>query len=132
MAGIFISYRREDTAGHAGRLFDRLRARFGRERVFMDVEGIEAGADFVEAIEGAVGSCDVLLAMIGKEWLRCTDRSGRRRLDDPHDFIRLETAAAFRRKVRVIPVLVEDADIPGPDDLPEDLKPLARSEERRV
>jgi hypothetical protein len=126
MQGIFISYRREDSAGHAGRLFDRLRAHFGREMVFMDVEGIEAGVDFVETIEQAVGGCDVLLAVIGRGWLDCRDSQGNRRLDDPQDFIRLETAAALARKVRVIPVLVEGARLPEAESLPTELRALVR------
>jgi len=112
MNGIFISYRRDDSAGHAGRLFDRLVARFGKRAVFMDVEGIEAGVDFVETIEMAVGGCDVLLAVIGRSWLDSRDSEGKRRLDDDQDFIRLETSAALARNVRVIPVLVEGARMP--------------------
>ncbi|TAN84400.1 MAG: toll/interleukin-1 receptor domain-containing protein, partial [Gallionella sp.] len=126
MGGIFISYRREDSAGHAGRLFDRLRERFGKDRVFMDVAGIEPGVDFVEAIDRAVASCDALIVVIGRKWLTCTDAAGNRRLDDPEDFIRLETAAALRREIRVIPVLIQDAATPAEKDLPEDLLKLAR------
>lgn len=126
MPGVFISYRRQDSAGHAGRLFDRLLARFGPDRVFMDVAGIEAGTDFVEAIEQAVGSCDVLLAVIGKEWLDSRHKDGSRRLDDPHDFVRLEIGAALKRKVRVVPLLVEGGAMPSAEDLPEELKSLAR------
>lgn len=132
MPGIFISYRREDTAGHAGRIFDRLREKFGGDKVFMDVAGIEPGVDFVEAIDQAVGSCDVLLVIIGKKWLTCTDASGKRRLDDPRDFIRLETATALRREIRVIPVLVQDAVMPGDGDLPDDLKKLARRQATEI
>ena len=124
--GIFISYRRDDSAGHAGRLFDRLVARFGKGAVFMDVEGIEAGVDFVETIEKAVGGCDVLLAVIGRGWLDSRDSEGKRRLDDDQDFIRLETSAALARNVRVIPVLVEGARMPRAADLPEDLRPITR------
>jgi hypothetical protein len=126
MPGIFISYRREDAPGHAGRIFDRLRARFGSGSVFMDVSAIEAGADFVAALERAIGSCDVLLAVIGPGWAQATDRSGRKRLDNPRDFIRLEIAGALKRNIRVIPLLVEDAEVPSPDDLPEDLRALTR------
>lgn len=132
MGGIFISYRREDTAGHAGRIYDRLRERFGRDRVFMDVAGIEPGVDFVEAIDRAVGSCDVLLVIIGKKWLTCTDASGKRRLEDPKDFIRLETATALRRDIRVVPVLMQDAAMPGEGDLPDDLKKLARRQATEI
>lgn len=126
MQGIFISYRREDTAGHAGRLFDRLCTYFGKDSVFMDVEGIEAGVDFVEAIEQAVGGCEVLLAIIGRGWLDSKNSQGDRRLDDPQDFIRLETAAALARNVRVIPVLVEGAQMPPAESLPAELRTLTR------
>ena len=126
MQGIFISYRREDSAGHAGRLFDRLCTYFGKDSVFMDVEGIEAGVDFVETIEQAVGGCDVLLAVIGRGWLDSKNSQGDRRLDDPQDFIRLETAAALARKVRVIPVLVEGAQMPPAESLPAELRTLTR------
>ena len=94
MKGIFISYRREDSAGYAGRLYDRLAGHFGADRVFMDVEGIEPGVDFVDAIESAVASCEVLIVIIGNEWL-AADAAGKRRLDDPKDFVRIETAAAL-------------------------------------
>ena len=123
---VFISYRREDCPGHAGRLFDHLRARFGADSVFMDVTDIEAGVDFTDVLQRAVGSCDVLLAVVGREWLTCTDRNGRRRLDDPNDFIRLEIGIALTRNVRVIPVMVEGAAMPGASDLPPDLAGLAR------
>ncbi|MBR0567177.1 toll/interleukin-1 receptor domain-containing protein [Azoarcus sp. L1K30] len=125
MDGIFISYRREDSSGYAGRLYDRLAARFGRERVFMDVEGIDPGTDFVDAIDAAVASCTVLIVLIGPKWLG-DDTGGARRIDDTHDFVRLETAAALRRKIRVLPVLVNDAEMPPEDALPPDLKALAR------
>jgi TIR domain-containing protein/centrosomal CEP192-like protein len=124
--GIFISYRRDDTAGYAGRLYDRLAGHFGTGRVFMDVEGIEPGTDFVTAIEQAVGSCRVLIVLMGQEWLGATDAAGRRRLDDPNDFIRLETCAALQRNIRVIPVLVEGASMPQAADLPEEIRPLTR------
>lgn len=126
MDGIFISYRRDDAAGYAGRLYDRLVGHFGPEQVFMDVEGIEPGLDFVEAIERAVGSCRVLIVIIGDEWTTVTDAAGRRRLDDPHDFIRLETGTALRRKIRVVPVLVGGAVMPHADELPDELKSLTR------
>lgn len=92
----------------------------------MDVTDIEAGVDFVEVLERAVGSCDVLLAVIGPEWISATDRSGRRRLDDPQDFIRLEIGAALKRNVRVIPVLVQGAVMPRVEELPPDLGTLVR------
>lgn len=126
MGTIFISYRREESAGRAGRIYDRLRERFGKDRVFMDVSAIEPGVDFVETIDRAVGSCTALLVVIGRRWLECAGSAGRRRLDDPRDFIRLEVATALRRNIRVIPVLVQDAVMPDEDALPEELKALAR------
>jgi hypothetical protein len=121
---IFLSYRRDDASGHAGRLADRLRARFGKDAVFMDVLGsIEPGVPFPEAIERAVGSSDVLLTVIGRQWVK--DSSGRRRLDDTGDFVRFEVAGALKRKIRVIPVLVDRAAMPRAEDLPEDVRSLA-------
>ncbi|MET0682180.1 MAG: TIR domain-containing protein [Casimicrobiaceae bacterium] len=125
MKGIFISYRRQDAAGYAGRLYDRLVGHFGAERVFMDVEGIEPGLDFVDAIERAVASCEVLIVIIGLGWL-ATDNARKRRLDDPKDFVRIETAAALARDIRVVPVLVDGAVMPRAEELPPDLAPLAR------
>jgi hypothetical protein len=126
MPVIFISYRREDTSGHSGRLFDRLKESFGSDHVFLDVVGIEAGVDFVESIDKAISSCDVLLAVIGRAWLSCCDKQGRCRLDDKDDFIRAEISSALQRNVRVIPLLVNGAEMPPPDALPEELKPLTR------
>jgi hypothetical protein len=123
---IFISYRREETAYPAGWLFDRLAERFGSGQVFKDVDSIQLGDDFVEVITRAVGSCDVLLALIGEEWLTITDQHGRRRLDDPEDFVRLEIEAALTRKVRVIPILIDGSRMPRADELPDSLGRLAR------
>jgi len=123
---IFISYRRSDAQHIAGRLCDRLKSRFGDDAVFMDVDSIEPGRDFGEAIERAVGACDVLLALIGGRWLDADDDRGRRRLDDPNDLVVLEIAAALERRVRVVPVLVDGAEPPRSDDLPTALAPLAR------
>ncbi|MES2098978.1 MAG: CzcE family metal-binding protein [Pseudomonadota bacterium] len=125
MRAIFISYRRDDTEGHAGRLFEDLRDRFGKNAVFMDVTGIEPGRDFRRVIEQQVASCGVLLALIGKNWLSAADASGKRRLDDAADFVRLETASALKRDIPVIPVLVHDAAMPRVEQLPDDLKELA-------
>jgi TIR domain len=124
---VFISYRRGDAAGHAGRLADRLCASYGREQVFMDLDSIGPGADFVARIRQAVGSCDAALVLIGNEWLSARDEQGRRRLDDPNDFVRLEVAEALKRDgVAVIPVLVEGAEMPKPQELPEDIRDLSR------
>ena len=132
MGNIFISYRREDSAGHTGRLFDRLREHFGNDRVFMDIAGIEPGVDFVDAIDRAVGSCDAFVVVIGKQWLNVTDADGRRRLENPEDFIRLELATALRRNIRVIPVLVQGAAAPSSGSLPEDLRKLSRLQAHEV
>jgi uncharacterized RDD family membrane protein YckC len=122
---IFMSYRRDDTPYPAGWLYDRLAERFGIGQVFKDVDSIEPGDDFVEVITTAVGSCDVLLALIGDQWLTVTDAAGRRRIDDPHDFVRLEIEAALARDIRVVPILVEGARMPRADDLPPGLAKLA-------
>jgi len=124
--GIFVSYRRQETSGSAGRLADQLVSHFGAGRVFMDVDTIEPGADFTEAIVVAVESCAVLLAVIGPHWLTATDEQGRRRLDDPDDIVRLEIEAALARRVRVIPILVENGAMPRRQELPEPLGTLAR------
>jgi hypothetical protein len=123
---VFISYRRRETSGHAGRLYDRLAEHFGADRVFMDLR-MEPGVDFVKQIDEAVASCEALLSLIGAQWLDMRDSHGRRRLDDPDDFARLEAEAALARdEVRVIPVLVQDAKMPDAEELPESLAPLAR------
>ena len=119
---IFISYRRDDTEGEAGRLFDDLTREFGSNSVFMDVAGIRPGVDFVQAIEQNVADCGVLLAIIGPAWATITSASGQRRLDDPNDFVALEIASALKREVPVIPVLVHGAKMPSQDQLPESLK----------
>jgi len=123
---VFMSYRREETAYAAGWLFDRLVEHLGAGQVFKDVDSIELGDDFVDAIATAVGSCDVLLALIGDQWLTITDEHGSRRLDDPSDFVQLEIEAALTRGVRVIPILVEGARMPRADELPPSLGGLVR------
>jgi YVTN family beta-propeller protein len=123
---VFISYRRQETAYPAGWLYDRLVDHLGRDQVFKDIDSIQLGDDFVEVIRRAVGSCDVLLALIGDAWLTITDEDGRRRLDNPDDFVRLEIEAALARKVRVIPILVEGARMPKAEELPPSLAALVR------
>ena len=123
---IFISYRRVDSAGYAGRIYDRLAAHFGKDAIFMDVDTIEAGLDFVDVLENAVQSCEVLVTLIGKQWLNIADETGKRRLDNPEDFVRIEVAAALSRQIRVIPVLVDGVPMPNSDQLPDNLKLLAR------
>jgi hypothetical protein len=123
---IFISYRRQDSAGYAGRLFDRLSNRFGQANLFMDIDTIELGVDFVKKIEEAVSSCDVLLAVIGPTWLTITDADGQPRLQDSNDFVRIEVLTALQRDIRVIPLLVHGAGMPAEKELPKELAALAR------
>ena len=123
---IFISYRRQDSAGHAGRLFDRLSNHFGQANIFMDIDTIELGVDFVKKIEEAVSSCDVLLAVIGPTWLTITNADGQLRLHDSNDFVRIEVLTALQRDIRVIPLLVHGANMPVEKVLPKELAALAR------
>jgi hypothetical protein len=127
MAGkIFINYRRGDDPGFTGRLFDRLQEAFEPERLFMDVDNIAPGLDFVRVLEEQVAQCDVLLAIIGKGWTNASDATGARRLDSPDDFVRIEIESALKQDKRVIPVLVGEAQMPRPEQLPEALRTLAR------
>jgi TIR domain len=107
---IFVSYRREDSAPYAGRLFDSLRAHYGSPSVFMDIDSIDPGSDFGEAVHSSLEGCDVIIAVIGREWLSATDRTDRRRLDNPDDWVRLEIEAALQHRIRVIPVLAPTDD----------------------
>src|SRR5262245_46730469 len=104
---LFISYRRDDSAGHAGRVYDRLEREFGRDRLVMDVDSIPLGANFLKVIGEEVAKCDVLLAIIGPGWLDARDEKGIRRLDNPDDFVRIEIATALKRAIPVIPILLE-------------------------
>jgi hypothetical protein len=122
----FISYRRDDSAGHVGRLYDALAAHFGRQRLFFDIDHIAPGQDFVQVLESSLNRCSVLLVVIGKRWAG-SGRVGTRRIDQPDDFVRLEVAAGLRRPdLRVIPVLIQGVRMPAPGSLPDDLKELAR------
>jgi len=123
---IFISYRRDDTSGYAGRLADDLAELFGEKHVFRDVIKIEPGRDYVEVIDAALDSCAAMVVVIGREWVNSLDDTGRRRLDNPGDMLRLEVTAALKRNTLVIPVLVEDAGMPRTDELPEPLHGLSR------
>jgi hypothetical protein len=124
--GVFISYRRSDAGPYARLLQVQLAEHLHGTTVFMDLDSIEAGTDFAEAIEAAVGSCHVLIALIGCRWLTTTDEGGRRRLDDPDDCVRFEIRTALERHARVIPVLVDGATMPQRRQLPDDLASLAR------
>ena len=126
VSGLFISYRREDAGGFARGIYDHLRQHFDAGKIFRDIDTIKGGDDFVERIESAIDSSAVVLVVIGKRWSNSRDTEGRRRLDHPQDFVRLEIAAALQRDVPVIPVLLQGTPMPGADELPEELKPLAR------
>ena len=127
MAGnIFINYRRGDDPGFAQALFGRLEQAFAADQLFMDIDDIAPGLDFVDVMNQQVSKCDVLISVIGRGWLAAMDETGGRRLDDPQDFVRLEIESALAQKKRVIPVLVNDAKMPKLTELPESLRPFAR------
>lgn len=125
MTTVFISYRRDDAAAYAGRLYDGLRERYGNEHVFMDVDRIQPGENFAAVIERSVRGADVVLVVIGERWLTMRNEAGQRRLDDPEDFVRLEVKAALDTGRRVIPVLVGGAGMPTEASLPPVLQRLA-------
>lgn len=124
MAKIFISYRREDSAGSAGRVRDSLMKTFGKN-VFLDVDSIDLGVNFVTALREEVSKCIALLAVIGRDWIDIRDKNGARRLDDPKDLVRIEIGTALQRKIPVIPILLDGTGIPSADHLPEDLQELS-------
>jgi len=123
--GIFISYRRADSADVVGRMYDRLSDRFGADHVFKDVDSIRLGANFKQTIDERIDACRVLIAVIGPDWLDARDETGQRRLDDPRDFVRSEIEAALAAEIPVIPVLVRGAVMPAEADLPESIRELA-------
>lgn len=129
---IFISYRRGEDAHFAGRLHDRLELALQEHRLFMDVDDIAPGDDFVAVLSAKVAESAVLLALIGRNWLTAVDALGQRRLDNPEDFVRIEIGAALAQGKRVIPVLIDDVVMPRADQLPEDLKLLARRHATRL
>jgi TIR domain len=126
VAKIFVSYRRNDASSEAGRITDWLDRHFGEDEVFMDINALEPGVDFVQMIEQEVETIDALIAVIGPSWVDAEDEHGKRRVEDPADWVRLEIANALRRGIRVIPVLVKGAAMPPAAKLPEDLQPLRR------
>jgi hypothetical protein len=128
---VFINYRRRDTRHVAGRLRDRIVAQFGPDSVFVDVESILPGQDYVSAIDDAVSRCEVMCVLIGETWLR-PDANGVRRIDGEHDRLRLEIEAGLRHRTVVIPVLVDEATMPKAADLPPSLEPLSRHQAVRV
>jgi formylglycine-generating enzyme required for sulfatase activity len=127
MKKIFISYRRHDSKWPAHRIYEALRRAVPPERLFMDIDSIPPGEDFVDILERWVGECEIMLALIGAGWIDAPDpKTGRRRLDNPHDFVRIEVREALRRGIPVVPVLLDDAAMPEADQLPDDLKSLVR------
>lgn len=130
--GIFISYRREDTAANAGRIYDHLSDRFGEDHVFMDVDSIAIGLDFTKAVVEAVSACSLLLVLVGKDWLSSADNNGRRRIDNPDDWVRVEIETALQRDIPVVPVLVDEAELPYAEDLPASLRPFVRRQAFRL
>ncbi len=122
---IFISYRREDTSGESGRLKDHLEREFGKGTIFYDVETLEAGLNFDQSIAHALNECQVLLAMIGPHWLKVKDSEGNARIQGVDDWVRKEISLALQRDIRVIPILVNGAQMPKREDLPDELKELA-------
>ena len=123
---VFLSYRREDSAAHAGRLADALRTRLGPDGVFLDVAAIRPGTDFTAAIDDALGRSDAVLVVIGPRWLSAATQDGRPRLADPQDYVRREVSEALDSALPVVPVLVGGASLPAAQDLPDELAPLAR------
>jgi hypothetical protein len=126
MPGIFVNYRRDDAPGVAGRLYDYLAKKFSRRDLFMDVDAIKPGLDFVKQLDSQVSNCDVLLALIGPNWLAAKDEKGARRLSADRDYVRIEIAAALKRDIPVIPILIDGARLPSENELPEDLASLSR------
>ncbi|HMX12353.1 MAG TPA: toll/interleukin-1 receptor domain-containing protein, partial [Burkholderiaceae bacterium] len=125
-AGIFISYRRQEALKEARAIFEKLSREFGAGQVFIDLEGLDYGVDFVESLERQLQHCQVMLVLIGPGWVAAPDGHGGRRLDDANDFVRIELRAALQRNIRVVPVLFDGAPMPRTSDLPADLEPLAR------
>lgn len=128
MASVFVSYRRDDSSGHTGRLQERLRAELGKRRVFVDVASIDAGADFQDAIARAIGRSKTVLAVIGLDWFGRKDANGRSRLEDPEDHVRLELERAYEAGKTIIPILVRGAEMPRAEDLPASLRKLASAQ----
>ena len=123
MSTVFISYRREITAGEARALFNELLEKRGKNFVFMDVDSIALGRDFRSALRKTL-FCDLMLVLIGRDWANVKDEEGRTRLENPDDFVRLEIGAALRRDIVVTPILVQGAHTPAPEHLPADIRDL--------
>jgi hypothetical protein len=126
MSSIFISYRRVGALPHARALFERLRHEFGPNDVFIDLEGIDYGLDFVDILNEQLNGCKVMLAVIDPQWATATDRHGQRRIDREYDYVRTEIVTALSRGIRTVPVLIDGAEMPEASELPEPLRPLTR------
>jgi TIR domain len=124
-AKVFLCYRRDDSAGYTGRVQDRLVQEFRRDLLFMDVDAIPLGVNFATVLRNEVAKCEVLLAVMGPNWLNARNEDGTRRLDDPHDFVRIEIGAALQRNIPVIPILLDGAKVPKANQLPKDLEELS-------
>lgn len=121
---IFLSYRRSDSISDSGRIYDYLERHFGRERVFKDVDSIPVGVNFRDFLDREVSQCRVFIAVIGPSWLMATDQSGNLRLNNPGDFVRLEIESALKKRIPIIPLLVNGAGMPDVSKLPSSLKAL--------
>jgi hypothetical protein len=115
---IFICYRRDDSAGVTGRIYDRLVQRFGDQAVFKDIDSIPLGANFKQHIDSVIAQCSVVVVVIGDRWI------ANGRINDPADYVRIEVESAFQRQIPVIPLLVQNASMPAEEDLPESLREL--------
>lgn len=129
---VFINYRRQTDSGIAGRIYDSLSRALPGVSIFMDVDKLSPGEDFEVGLQKNLESCKVLLAIIGPQWATMVDSRGQRRLDNPDDFVRKEIGTALAKNVRVIPVLIGDAEIPDVASLPPDLKPLAKRQAMEI
>lgn len=130
--GIFISYRREDSRHAAGRILDALAVDHPRSSLFMDVDNIALGFDFRTELDKRLKRCEIMLVVMGSKWLDATDGQGRRRLDQPDDFVRMEVEMALNRNIRVVPIMLDDTDLPAAEDLPESLRPLVHRQGTRI
>ena len=127
MGSIFISYRRQDSAAYAGRLYDRLTAHFDAVKIFVDIDSIDPGADFVTVLTEKIRLCDVMLVVLGPDYVSIRDENGNLRLSDPKDLVRQEVAMGLERQIQLIPVLVGGAKMPVEDELPQAISALTRS-----
>ena len=123
---IFISYRRSDSAGHAGRLYDYLKNYFGDERIFFDVDTIRPGVNFEQKISDELDNSEAMLVLIGNQWLDSSDKEGNRRLDNPHDYVRFEVETALGKNITAIPILLQGVQMPSANVLPDTLYDLSR------